>query len=136
MLADVLREYRHFIILSFLVFLGLVYATIHFHALYGRLRKVRGALEQELSQRLRAEDQLYKAKEAAEGASAYLTTIINTLADALLVTDNDGRIMRTNPALAQIFALGSAPCSAAHAARYSHSRSQSLWIALAGRMAR
>jgi|GEM_PF-569553 len=46
------------------------------------------------------------AKETAEGATAYLTTIIDNLVDGLLVTDPTGKITHANPALSEMFALG------------------------------
>jgi PAS domain S-box-containing protein len=46
------------------------------------------------------------AKETAEGATAYLTTIIDHLVDGLLVTDTEGKIAHFNPALKTMFGLG------------------------------
>jgi PAS domain S-box-containing protein len=45
------------------------------------------------------------AKETAEGATAYLTTIIDNLVDGLLVTDTEGKITHSNPALSAMFGL-------------------------------
>ena len=45
------------------------------------------------------------AREAAEGATAYLTTIIDNLVDGLLVTDTTGKITHCNPALSTMFGL-------------------------------
>lgn len=45
------------------------------------------------------------AKEEAEGASAYLTTIIDNLVDGLLVTDVEGNVTRFNPALTTMLDL-------------------------------
>lgn len=46
---------------------------------------------------------------------ANLASIIDNIADGLLVTDNQGRITRSNPALAKMFALNSADLTGQHA---------------------
>ncbi|APB34180.1 ATPase, histidine kinase-, DNA gyrase B-, and HSP90-like domain protein [Gloeomargarita lithophora Alchichica-D10] len=63
------------------------------------------SLVRDIRQRKRVEADLQQAKEAAEKASAYLATVIDHLADGLLVTDSEGRIARYNPALAGLLAL-------------------------------
>ncbi|MEN9218750.1 MAG: response regulator, partial [Gloeomargarita sp. DG_2_bins_126] len=63
------------------------------------------SLVRDIRQRKRAEADLQQAKEAAEKASAYLGTVIDHLADGLLVTDSQGQIARYNPALASLLAL-------------------------------
>lgn len=63
------------------------------------------SLMRDIRQRKRAEADLQQAKEAAEKASAYLGTVIDHLADGLLVTDSQGHIARYNPALASLLAL-------------------------------
>jgi PAS domain S-box-containing protein len=52
------------------------------------------------------EQAVSRATGEMEGALAYLTTIIDNLADGLLVTDVTGRIALTNPALRRLFGLG------------------------------
>jgi PAS domain S-box-containing protein len=56
--------------------------AIAFNSMAQRLRELIGTLEQRI-----------------EAATAYLTAIIDNMADGLLVTDPDGRITRFNPAL-------------------------------------
>lgn len=63
------------------------------------------SLVRDIRQRKRVEADLQQAKEAAEQASAYLATVIDHLADGLLVTDSQGHIARYNPALAELLAL-------------------------------
>ncbi|WAS06708.1 PAS domain S-box protein [Gloeomargaritales cyanobacterium VI4D9] len=63
------------------------------------------SLVRDIRQRKRVEADLQHAKEAAEKASAYLATVIDHLADGLLVTDSQGHIARYNPALAGLLAL-------------------------------
>ncbi len=63
------------------------------------------SLVRDIRQRKGVEADLKQAKEAAEKASAYLATVIDHLADGLLVTDSQGHIARYNPALAGLLAL-------------------------------
>lgn len=51
-------------------------------------------------------EEIQVAKETAEGATTYLTTIIDNLVDGLLVTDAAGKITHSNPALLTMFRLG------------------------------
>jgi len=51
-------------------------------------------------------EQQIKSATAVQNTSANLASIIDNIADGLLVTDASGRITRFNPALSELFSLG------------------------------
>jgi PAS domain S-box-containing protein len=62
-------------------------------------------LQSEIDRRVKMQAEVQRAKETSEEALAYLSTIIDNLADGLLVTDSLGQVTQFNSALVRLFGL-------------------------------
>ncbi len=76
-----------------------------FNSMADRLRGLVGGLEQTVEQRTA---ELASAMNRTQDTLAYLSAVINNIADGLLVTDLQGNITQVNPALPGMFNLGEA----------------------------